>query len=194
MLLVNVKEEKRCLRKKYKKLRAACPPDIKQKLDRALTQRVLSLPEYERAQRLFIFVSTHIECDTAQIIADALQKGKRVCVPRCADKSGRLDFYVIRSVDDLVSGMFSLMEPDPAKCERVTDFSEGLCIVPGLCFDLEGYRVGFGKGYYDRFLNHFSGVTAGICYSKYTVKQLPRGTHDRHTDILVTERFVNRNQ
>ena len=194
MLLVNVKEEKRRLRQKYKKLRAACPPDIKKKLDCGLTARVLSLPEYEQAQTLFIFVSTPIECDTSQMIADAFQKGKRVCVPRCVDKSGRLDFYRIRSTDDLVSGMFSLLEPDPEKCERMTDFSTGLCVVPGLCFDLEGYRVGFGKGYYDRFLNSFGGTTAGICYSKYTVKQLPRGAHDRHTDILVTERFVNRNQ
>ena len=194
MLLVNVKAEKRRLRAKFKKLRLACPPEIKKKLDSGLTARVLSLPEYEQAQTLFIFVSTPIECDTSQIIADAFQKGKRVCVPRCVDKSGRLDFYRIRSTDDLVSGMFSLLEPDPEKCERVTDFSTGLCIVPGLCFDLEGYRVGFGKGYYDRFLNSFGGVTAGICYSKYTVKQLPRGAHDRNTDILVTERFVNRNQ
>lgn len=194
MLLVNVKEEKRRLRRKYKKLRAECPPDIKEKLDRGLTERVLTLPEYEQAQTLFIFVSTPIECDTSRIIGDAFKKGKRVCVPRCVDKSGRLEFYHIRSTDDLTCGMFSLLEPDPAKCERVTDFSKGLCIVPGLCFDLEGFRVGFGKGYYDRFLNSFGGVTAGICYSKYTVKQLPRGAHDRHTDILITERFVNRNR
>ena len=194
MLLVNVKAEKRRLRAKYKKLRLACPPEIKEKLDRGLTSRVLSLPEYEQAQTLFIFVSTPIECDTSQIIADAFKKGKRVCVPRCVDKSGKLEFYRIRSTDDLVSGMFSLLEPDPEKCERVTDFSSGLCVVPGLCFDLEGYRVGFGKGYYDRFLNSFGGITAGICYSKYTVKQLPRGAHDRNTGILVTERFVNRNQ
>lgn len=194
MFLINVKEEKRRLRAKYKKLRAACPPDVKERLDRGLTEQVLSLPEYAQAQTLFIFVSTPIECDTSQMISDAFKKGKRVAVPRCVDKSGKLDFYYIRSTDDLISGMFSLLEPDAQKCERVTDFSSGLCIVPGLCFDLEGYRVGFGKGYYDRFLDNFGGVTAGICYAKYTVKQLPRGVHDRHTDILVTERFVNRNQ
>ena len=66
-------------------------------------------------------------------------------------------------------------------------------MVPGLCFDLEGYRVGFGKGYYDRFLDEFGGVTVGICYAKYTLKQLPRGAHDRRTDIIVTEKFINRN-
>ena len=194
MLLINVKEEKRRLRADYRRVRKQCPPDVKRRLDEALTAQVLGMEEYRRCDTLFIFVSSPIECDTAHIIEDALQQGKRVAVPRCTDRSGRMAFYYIRSRSDLVKGMFSLPEPDPAICEKVSDLSRGLCIVPGLCFDLEGYRIGFGKGYYDRFLDAFGGVTAGICFSKYTVKQLPRGTHDRHTDILVTERFINRNQ
>ncbi len=193
MLLTNVKEEKRRLRRRCKKLRAACPPEVKERLDKALTAQVLGLEEYLECDRLFIFVSSPIECDTKRIILDAFARGKRVAVPRCADRSGRMDFYYINSLDELKPGMFSLLEPDPAVCEKADDLSRGLCIVPGLCFDLEGYRVGFGKGYYDRFLDDFGGVTAGICYSKYTLKQLPRGAYDRHTDILITERFVNRN-
>ena len=193
MFLINVKEEKRRLRTRCKKLRESCPPEVKARLDKALTEKVLGLEEYKACETLFVFVSSPIECDTRQIIADALQRGKRVAVPRCADRSGKMDFYYIRSFDDLSRGTFGLEEPDPQTCERVTDLSSGFCIVPGLCFDLEGYRVGFGKGYYDRFLDEFGGVTAGICYTKFTEKQLPRGAFDRHTDILVTERFINRN-
>lgn len=193
MFLINVKEEKRRLRARCKKLRESCPPEVKARLDKALTEKVLGLEEYKACETLFIFVSSPIECDTRQIIADALQRGKRVAVPRCADRFGKMDFYYIRSFDDLSRGTFGLEEPDPQTCERVTDLSSGFCIVPGLCFDLEGYRVGFGKGYYDRFLDEFGGVTAGICYTKFTEKQLPRGAFDRHTDILVTERFINRN-
>lgn len=191
--MINVKEEKRRLRARCKKLRESCPPEVKARLDKALTEKVLGLEEYKACETLFIFVSSPIECDTRQIIADALQRGKRVAVPRCADRYGKMDFYYIRSFDDLSRGTFGLEEPDPQTCERVTDLSSGFCIVPGLCFDLEGYRVGFGKGYYDRFLDEFGGVTAGICYTKFTEKQLPRGAFDRHTDILVTERFINRN-
>ena len=192
MLLINVREEKRRLRARYRKLRKECPPDVKARLDKALTQKVLDMDEYKACNTLFIFVSSPIECDTHEIIADALKSGKLVAVPRCCNKSGMMDFYRITSFDDLECGMYSLMEPDPEKCEKITDYSHGLCIVPGLCFDLEGYRVGFGKGYYDRFLNEFKGTTAGICLSKYVEKQLPRGNHDRHTDILVTEKFINR--
>lgn len=194
MQLINIREEKRRLRARYKKLRAQCPPDVKRRLDEALTAQVLGLPEYQACEILFVFVSSAIECDTSQIIDDALRSGKTVAAPRCSDKPGKMDFYIIRSRDDLEKGMFSLWEPDPAKCARVTDLSRGFCIVPGLCFDLEGYRVGFGKGYYDRFLERFGGVTAGICYAKYTLKELPRGAHDRHTDMMVTERFINRNR
>ena len=193
MLLVNVREEKRRLRARYKKLRAQCPADVKQRLDKALTANLLGLAEYRDCETLFIFVSSPIECETRGIILDALKKKKKVAVPRCADRSGRMDFYYIRSLDELSPGTFSLLEPDPEKCERVADLSKGLCVVPGLCFDLEGYRVGFGKGYYDRFLDEFGGVTVGICYAKYTLKQLPRGAHDRRTDIIVTEKFINRN-
>lgn len=190
---MNVREEKRRLRAHYRKLREQCPPDVKRRLDEALTAKVLSLEEYRRCETLFVFVSSAIECDTARIIDDALQSGKRVAVPRCLDRAGKMEFYFIRSRAELLPGMFSLQEPDPQRCERVADLSQGLCIVPGLCFDYEGYRVGFGKGYYDRFLDRFGGVTAGVCYAKYTVKQLPRGTHDRHVDILITEKFINRN-
>ena len=83
MLLTNVKEEKRRLRQRYKKLRAACPPDVKARLDAALTDRVLGLEEYRRCDRLFIFVSSPIECETRGIIRDAFAQGKQVAVPRC---------------------------------------------------------------------------------------------------------------
>ena len=93
MFLINVKEEKRRLRARCKKLRESCPPEVKARLDKALTEKVLGLEEYKACETLFIFVSSPIECDTRQIIADALQRGKRVAVPRCADRSGKMDFY-----------------------------------------------------------------------------------------------------
>ena len=192
MLLINVKDEKRRLRKHYRKLRENCPAELKARLDKALTAQVLSLDEFKSCETVFVFISSPIECDTSEIISEAFRQGKKVAVPRCIDKFGKMDFYYIESTADLSPGSFSLMEPDPVKCKKVTDFTKGLCIVPGLCFDYEGYRVGFGKGYYDRFLNVFRGTTVGICYSRYTEKQLPRGAHDRHTDILVTEKFTNR--
>ena len=193
MPLKNIKERKRELRAYYKKLRAECPQDIKQDLDKELTQKFLLLDEYKNCDTVFAFVSMPIECDTSKIIDNALLDNKRVALPKCKNKSGIMDFYFINSKDDLKKGMYSIFEPDSDKCKLVTDFSHGLCLVPGLCFDFQGYRLGFGKGYYDRFLNDFGGTSVGICYSRYVEKSLPHGIFDKYTDILVTEKFVNHN-
>ena len=193
MPLKNIKERKRELRAYYKKLRAECPQDIKQDLDKELTQKFLLLDEYKNCDTLFAFVSMPIECDTSKIIDNALLDNKRVALPKCKNKSGIMDFYFINSKDDLKKGMYSIFEPDSDKCKLVTDFSHGRCLVPGLCFDFQGYRLGFGKGYYDKFLNDFGGTSVGICYSRYVEKSLPHGIFDKYTDILVTEKFVNHN-
>lgn len=190
----NVRQRKAELRSVYKRLRSQCPAEVKKELDRRLSQQFLSLDEYKSCKTLFAFVSTPIEVDTSVIISTALKDGKRVAVPKCRDKSGLMDFYYITSTDCLKKGAFSIMEPDEALCERVTDLSDGLCLVPGLCFDRQGYRIGFGKGYYDRFLEEFGGTTVGICYSRCIEKELPRGIFDRNTDILVTEKFTNYTQ
>lgn len=190
----NVRQRKAELRSVYKRLRSQCPAEVKKELDRRLSQQFLSLDEYKSCKTLFAFVSTPIEVDTSVIISTALKDGKRVAVPKCRDKSGLMDFFYITSTDCLKKGAFSIMEPDEALCKRVTDLSDGLCLVPGLCFDRQGYRIGFGKGYYDRFLEEFGGTTVGICYSRCIEKELPRGIFDRNTDILVTEKFTNYTQ
>lgn len=193
MPLINIRQRKRELRAKYRRIRQSMPPQLKSSLDSRLTEQILQLDEYKSCQTLFAFVSGEIECDTSVVIDDALKNGKRVAVPKCGEVSGEMDFYYINSRSDLSRGKFGILEPVPEKCEMAEDYSSGLCLVPGLCFDYQGYRIGFGKGYYDRFLQSFGGTTAGICYYKCTQNTLPKGVYDRPVDILVTERFVNRN-
>ncbi len=187
----NIRQRKNELRAVYKRLRTNCPKDVKEELDKKLTAQFLSLEEYKNCKTLFAFVSTPIEVDTSKIIETALKDGKHLAVPKCIDKTGLMDFYYINSTDCLKKGAFSIMEPDETLCEKVTDFSDGLCLVPGLCFDYQGYRLGFGKGYYDRFLEKFGGISVGICYSRCIEKELPKGIFDKNADILVTDKFIN---
>lgn len=194
MPLKSLREQKAYLRTKYKKFRSECPPKLKRELDRDLTENFLSLEEYIECKTLFAFVSMPAECDTHSIIKRAFSDGKAVAVPKCINKFGEMDFYFINSLDELEKGCFSTLEPNPQKCRKAEDFSSGLCIVPGLCFDYQGYRLGFGGGYYDRFLEKFGGASVGICYSKCIEKELPRGIFDKQTDILVTEKFINYNR
>ncbi len=189
---MNVRERKRALRAQFKRLRAECPAQLKREMDKKLFERFVSLEEYAACDTLFAYISGEIECDTSAIILRALADGKRVAVPRCAERTNEISFYFINSYDDLEKGKYGILEPKTEVCERAEDFSRGLCLVPGLSFDLQGYRLGFGKGYYDRFLSRFGGVTAGICYAKCTLTELPRGAFDRAVDILITEKFMNR--
>lgn len=191
MPVINVKALKADLRAKYRKIRECCPADVKKSLDQSLTRIFLNLHEYKQCEKLFVFVSSPIEVDTTDIICQALSDGKQVAVPKCTDKNGKMEFYFIKSLNQLEKGTFGIMEPKENICEQVSDLGNGLCIVPGICFDMFGYRIGFGKGYYDRFLERFGGTTAGLCYSKCTEHELPRGNHDKRVDILITEKFIN---
>ena len=102
-----------------------------------------------------------------------------------------MDFYEVNSLEQLKKGRYSIMEPDAKLCRQITDYSEGICLVPGLSFDLYGYRLGFGKGYYDRFLENFGGTTAGLCYSRCIEQKLPHGIYDKTVNIIITEKFTN---
>ncbi|MCH5298608.1 MAG: 5-formyltetrahydrofolate cyclo-ligase [Ruminococcus sp.] len=190
MPVKNLKQKKNEIRSKYKKLRDNLPSDKKAEADNAIAERLLSLPEYESAEVVLAFVSKDIEVDTRRIISKSLKNGKKVAVPRCNVEETTIDYYFITSYDDLESGYYGLLEPNPEKCEKLHSFEGALCVVPGLVFDREGYRIGFGKGYYDRFIIDFSGVTVGVCYSRCIEDKLPRGFYDRPIDIVITERYM----
>lgn len=191
MFLKNIREQKMQLRAKHKKLRTLCPADVKNKLDKKISEIFLSSKEYKQCKILFAFVSSEIEVDTSDIISNALADGKKLALPKCRNKSGEMDFYFVTSVNQLKKGTFSIPEPDSAVCTAVDDSVSGLCLVPGLCYDMHGYRIGFGKGYYDRFLQKFSGISVGLCYTRCIEQKLPRGVFDKPVDILITEKYTN---
>ena len=97
-----------------------------------------------------------------------------------------MEFYYITSFDDLQKGAYGILEPIKSKCEKLIDLNEGLCIIPALTFDEQGYRLGFGKGYYDRFLAGFPGKSVVICYSDFVMK-VPAEPHDMMADEIITE-------
>ncbi len=192
MPLTDIRPVKAALREKYRNIRTAMTEDEKNSYDAAIAQQVRRLWQYEKNNTLLVYVSTPIEVDTHRIIEQALEDGKQVAVPRCVDGTRNMEFYYIRSLDDLEPGSFGVLEPIPAKTELMTDFTRGLCIVPAFSYDWSGFRLGYGKGYYDRFLSRFEGNIIGICYSSCVQRSLPHGRYDRPVELLVTENYLRR--
>ncbi len=192
MYVRNIREIKMNLRARYRQFREKLGEDRKISLDSTIQSRMLALREYAAADTVFTYVSKPIEVDTIALIKAALANHKLVAAPRCVPDTYDMEFFYITSLDDLEKGSFGVLEPIVSKCRRVTDFPRGFCIVPGLSFDAQGYRLGYGKGYYDRFLAEFGGTTVGICYSGCVQWNLPHGYYDKPVDILITEKYIRR--
>ncbi len=183
----DIRPLKQKLRAESKLYRNELSNNEKAELDSKISDRLFNTWQYKNCEVLLTYVSTEIEVDTREIISRALADGKRVAVPRCIDNTRFMDFYFIKDFDDLEGGYMGVLEPIPEKCEKMTDFSEGLCIVPALMFDLYGYRLGYGKGYYDRFLSNFCGETLGICYNRCVKEKLPHGKFDKCVEKIITQ-------
>lgn len=173
------------LRNKYKIVRQTEKSSEK---DGMIYHSVLEYLKANEFDTVFIYYSSGTEVDTSSIIRFAIENGIDVALPRCRDTDGIMDFYIISDIDkQLVKGMFSLMEPDIDKCKKALHSEQSLCIVPGLAFDKAGCRIGYGKGYYDRFLYEFKGKSIGLCYNACLCDELPFDKYDCKVDIIVTE-------
>ncbi len=198
MRYTDIREVKKALRTEFKTIRRSFAPEDQRARDAQILKKLTALKEYKSASLILTYVSTAIEVDTHHLIEQALSEGKKVAVPWCVPGKIDMKFFLIQDLSELEPGSFKVLEPVPEKhpelSRSVTDFelAHSFCVLPGLGFDLEGYRLGYGKGYYDRFLSHYPGVTAGVCYTGCLKTQLPHGRFDRMIDILVTEKFVKR--
>lgn len=188
----DIRQIKNALRFKIKKMRRNMQPDYKQECDITIANEFLQSTSYTRSNVILTYFSTPIEVDTTMIIQTALNDGKQVACPRCIDGTRYMDFYYINSLEDLKPGSFGVLEPEEDKASLYTGADRPICIVPGLAFDHWGYRLGYGKGYYDRFLADYRGWTVGLCYSTCIEYKLPHGRFDRPVDRLITEKFTRR--
>ena len=162
----------------------ALPQTVRTQADEQLTQCLLELPAFQEAKTLATYLSFDHEVSTAGLIEEALQLGKRVCVPRTYAQ-GRMEF-VEYDPDILEKTRFGLLEPNEKG--RVVDQSEiDLIHVPGLVFQSKGYRIGYGGGYYDRYLADFAGKTVSTIYSIQQKEFQPAAFDQAVQEVLVYE-------
>lgn len=180
--------DKKQLRSHYKDIRNALSVDEKTILDCAVFERLTALDEYKDCKDLLAYVSGDIEVGTRRIIEYSLGE-KRVLCPKCISGTNLMEFYGIDGFDNLEKGAYGISEPKDS-CERVLSFERAVCLVPALSYDSRGFRLGFGKGYYDRFLENFSGMKIGLCYESCLSDILPNDSFDIKVDMLITDKNV----
>jgi len=158
----------------------------KDAFDEAIFNKIISDKGFIKSKTVLTYVSTEIEVDTLRIIEYCFNNSKTVAVPRCVDNSNKMVFYIIDSLKDLEKGSFNLLEPKPY-CSEINSFEDAVCIVPGLAFDYSGNRIGYGKGFYDRFLTENNIYSIGICYSCFIEEKLPVDFYDKPVNRVIAD-------
>lgn len=131
--------------------------------------------EFKNAKTVFCYVSAGSEVVTLSLICELLKK-KSVVVPYCTDKKGNMIAVEIKSSDELREGLFGI--PEPINPKEFPKEEIDFVIVPGISFDKSGYRLGYGKGYYDRFLSDINPFKLGVCKKELFVEKLPHDEFD----------------
>ncbi|SEM28564.1 5-formyltetrahydrofolate cyclo-ligase [Mesobacillus persicus] len=167
----------------------------------------LSLPVYEDlsyqiARRLFddsswkdadvigMTISKAPEVDTFQLIRKAWEQGKTVVIPKCVPHTKEMVFRTLTRFSELEKVYFGLYEPIPSETAEINAENIDLLVVPGLAYTTAGYRLGFGGGYYDRYLKKYHNQTLSLAFSQQIVSDLPNEPHDMAVAKIVTEEGV----
>ncbi|HLJ09672.1 MAG TPA: 5-formyltetrahydrofolate cyclo-ligase [Planctomycetaceae bacterium] len=167
----------------------------KDQLSRAICEKFVSLPEYAAAGTVMFYVDVRTEVRTRDFLATALTHGKNIIVPWCHE-SGELELFRLKEMDDLSIGMYKILEPRPemrSRPDRAVDVSElDLIMVPGVAFTRQGARMGHGKGYYDKLLEHArpDAPLVALAFECQIFPEIPTQEHDVFMDKIITEQAI----
>lgn len=186
MELVSMNKQE--LRKQLLEQRKNTPQAQQEYVNEMIFQAVTAHPKYLDSDTIFVYYSVNDEIDTHRLIEDALALGKRVCVPKCRPKH-QMDACQILTQNDLTEETFGIPEPG-AHCEVIHPEEIDLCIIPALACDEKGVRIGYGGGFYDRFLAKTDAFRMTLCAQSRMLEQLPAEPHDIPCNCIVTDQEV----
>lgn len=178
-------ETKKEIRTEVKKRRAQANPEFLHEASLRILERFVELPAYRKTELLLAYVDAKREVETRLLMEQAWKDGKKVAAPR-VDGDGIMHYYYLNSLNDLEPGSFGIMEPkkDCPLCESET----GLLLMPGVAFDEQCHRVGYGGGYYDRYLEKHPGlVHIALAFEFQVFPRVPFEEHDILPDMIVTD-------
>lgn len=182
--------EKKELRQQFKKQLSSIDKCTFEQYSYLIAKQLVQLQEFKEANTIAITLSRFPEVDTWQIIRNGWQLGKRIVVPKCFPQTKEMVFKEITSFTQLESVYFGLFEPIEGQTIEVPKAELDLIIVPGMAFTSDGYRLGFGGGYYDRYLQDFKGTTISLAFSSQIHNNLPIENHDIPVKTIITENHI----
>lgn len=173
------------IRQNIKIKRVQMSEDSHREMSSKVLTKLFSLEEYVASNTMYVYVDTQGEVGTKNLILQAFDQGKEVAVPKIED--GVMNFYEISSLDDLAPGYFGILEPEVKRIPRTPD----IVIVPGVAFSKSKERLGYGGGFYDRFLK--DNVTkVALAFEFQILDELPVEEHDIKMDMIITEKRIIR--
>ncbi len=181
-------ETKRQIRQEILSRRDAVSESERARMSEAIFRGILELPEFRAAEQVLMFAGYGSEPDTLPWIQECIHMGKRVFCPRVIGEV--MEFYEIKALTELVSGYKGIQEPLPDEQKKYSPMPQDFMLVPGTVFDREGNRIGYGKGFYDRYLSDvFCRETAAVAFSLQLVEKgrIPVEATDRKMKCIVTE-------
>lgn len=184
--------EKERIRKHFLAVRRALSPEAVAANSRRIVERVQALPEFAAASAVLTYVaSKDNEVETKELICSLLAETRPVLVP-IARRGGALAWSRLLALDEIGPGRFGVLEPRRPHIRVQEPPQDAIALVPGIAFCTVGYRIGYGGGYFDRFLGHFTGVAVGLAYECQIAPAWAAETHDVPVEVLVTEERVLR--
>ena len=186
-------ESKAEIRKRILEVRRSLTVDEVEVKSEAILQNVLKTPEYIEADNILLYADHHNEVITRGIFEDALMRKKRVYFPKADSFTNTMVFYRTASAAQLEKGFMGILEPKEniQLRYRFCANEDTLVILPGVAFDTAGFRIGYGKGYYDKFLSSKRQLsTMALAFACQIVEELPREAHDIKMDKIVTEEII----
>lgn len=179
---------KKDIRAEVKKYRREASSEQILKNSEKICQTFLELPEYQTADVVFAYVDCKNEVQTKRVIEQCWADGKKVAVPKVLGKI--MKYYQISSYDDLEEGYFGIKEPKYESLEEMV-CEDGLMILPGVAFDLQRHRVGYGGGFYDRYLEeHPNMKKIAFAFEFQVYDKVPFETFDRQPEKIITEKRI----
>jgi len=183
-------ESKREIRNRILELRDNMDSFDREYLDGRIIKKVITNTEIQSAEVIMTYISFRSEVDTKTIIKKLLDEGKKIAVPRVDGDD--MKFYLLGSMNDCIAGYMGILEPDENCTEYVPNGSE-VMLVPGSVFDRRLFRIGYGKGFYDRYLTKYKGITTiGLAYDFQVVDEVPVNTWDKGLNSIITEKEIYR--